>query len=137
MVGEELLVKIKETIVSIRPSGAVISRKMIISIGKSMLKANDLSSHSEFGGGITLKDNWPRGTLKSMDRVKQKETIGKVEPSAQFLAEENSPFKEQYRQGSITMTSLIIVSSTLIRHLFHTYPLESTHSTLKVLKTFA
>ena len=75
-----MLVKIKETIVSIRPSGAVISRKMIISIGKSMLKANDLSSHSEFGGGITLKENWPRRTLKSMDRVKQKVPLEKLNP---------------------------------------------------------
>ena len=45
-----------------------------------------------------------------------------------------SPFKEQSRRFSINMASLLALSSTLIRHLFHTYPLESTHSTLRVLK---
>ena len=31
------------------------------------------------------------------------------------------------------MTSLMTLSSTLIKHLFHKYPRESTHSTLKML----
>ena len=39
------------------------------------------------GGGIALTDNWDRGVLKSMDRVIRKGTTGKVDPSAQFLAE--------------------------------------------------
>ena len=57
LVGEELLVKIKEAIIGIRLTRAVISR-------------NSLNSLSEFGGGITLTDNWAKGVLKSMDYVK-------------------------------------------------------------------
>ena len=57
MVGEEFLVKIKEAIIGRRLT-AVISRKIVISIGNGVLKANDPNSLSEFGGGITLTDNW-------------------------------------------------------------------------------
>ena len=58
-----------------------------------VLKTNDANSLSEFGGGITLTDNWARGVLKSMDWVKRSGTTGKVEPSAQFLAEEKFTFQ--------------------------------------------
>ena len=43
-VGEELLVKIKEAIIGIRLTGAVIFRKMVISIGDSVLKSSDPNS---------------------------------------------------------------------------------------------
>ena len=94
LVGEELLVKIKEAIIGIGLTGAVISQKMVISIGNGLLKVNDLNSPSEFGGGITLTDNWARGVLKSMDWVKRKGITGKVEPSAHFLAEEKFIFQK-------------------------------------------
>ena len=136
MVGEESLVKIEEAIIGIRLIGAAISRKMEISIGNGVLKANDLNSFSEFGGGITLTENWVRGVLKSMDWVKRKETTGKVEPSAQFLAEEKFTFQKAISTVVYNHDIPLTLSSTLIRHLFPTYPLESTHSTLKVLKTF-
>ena len=88
MVGEDLLLKIKEVIIRIRSTGAVISRKMLISIDNGVLKANDPNSLLEFVGGVTLTDNWARRVLKSIDWVKRKGTTGKGEPSAQFLAEE-------------------------------------------------
>ena len=50
MVGEELLLKIKEVIIRIRLTGAVISRKMLISIDNGVLKANDPNSLLEFVG---------------------------------------------------------------------------------------
>ena len=123
-----MLVKIKEAIIGTRLTGAVISRKMVISIGNGVLKANDLNNPPEFGGGITLTDNWARGVLKSMDWVKRKGITGKVEPSAQFLAEE----KFTFQRAILTVVynhdiSGLTLSSTLIRHLLHTYPLESTH----------
>ena len=93
LVGEELLVKLKEAIIEGIITGAAISRKMVISIGNGMLKANDPNSLSEFGGRIMLTINWARGVLKSMDWVKRKGTTGKVAPSAQFLAEENCAFQ--------------------------------------------
>ena len=44
---------------------------------------------SEFGGHITLTDNWARRILQSMDWVR---LIGKMEPSPQLLAEERFTF---------------------------------------------
>ena len=88
-----MLVKIKEAIIRIRLTGAVISRKMVISISNGMLKTNDPNSLSEFDGGITLTDNWARGVFRSMDWVKREGTAGKVEPFAQILAEEKLTFQ--------------------------------------------
>ena len=48
LVGEELLVKIKEVIIRIRLTGAVISRETVISIGNGVLKQNDLNNLQEF-----------------------------------------------------------------------------------------
>ena len=56
---------------------------MVISVGNGV---NDPNSLSEFGGGITF--NWARRILKFMDSVKRKGITGKVELSAEFLAEE-------------------------------------------------
>ena len=50
-----MLVKIKEAIIQIRLTGAVVSRKMVISIGNGILKANDPNRLSEFGGEIGLE----------------------------------------------------------------------------------
>ena len=61
-----MLVK-KEAIIGIRLTRAVISRKMVISIGNGVLKTNDPNNLSEFGGEIMLTDNWVRRDLKSMD----------------------------------------------------------------------
>ena len=105
---------------------------MVISIGNGV---NDPNSLSEFGGGITF--NWARRILKSMDSVKRKGITGKVELSAQFLAEEKFTFQRAI--STVVCNHDIaadLVIKLLIEHLFHTYPLENTHSTLKVLKTF-
>ena len=94
IVRDELVQKIKEVIVGVRLSGAVISRRMVISIGNGVLKANDPNTLSEFGGTITLTKDWARGILRSMDWVKRKATTGKVDPSTQFLAEEKFTFQK-------------------------------------------
>ena len=94
LVGEEFLVTIKEAIIGIKLTGAVVSQKMVISIGNGVLKANESNSLSEFGGRITLTDNWARGVLKCMDWVKRKETTGKVESSTQFLDDEKFTFSK-------------------------------------------
>ena len=60
-VNDEIMLKIKEVIIGIRLAGSVISRKMVISIGKGVLKANNSNSLSEFGGHVTLTDDWARG----------------------------------------------------------------------------
>ena len=66
---------------------------MVVSIGNGVLKVNNSNSLLGFGGAITLTDNWDRGVLKSMDWVKGKGTTGRVELSAQFLAEEKFTFQ--------------------------------------------
>ena len=88
IVRDELVQKIKEVIVGVRLSGAVISRRMVISIGNGVSKANDPNTLSEFGGTITLTEDWARGILRSMNWVKRKATTGK------FLAEERFTFQE-------------------------------------------
>ena len=80
-------------IIGTRQAGAVISRKMVISIGNGVLNANNQNSLSKFGGHFKLTDDWARGVLKSMDWVKRKGTTGKVEPSKQFLEEEKFTFQ--------------------------------------------
>ena len=86
LVGEEFVVKIKEAIIGIRPTGSVISRKMviIILIGNGMLKVNNSNNLSEFGIGIMLTGNWARGALRSINWVKQKGNTRKVGPLPNF-----------------------------------------------------
>ena len=85
LVRDDLLQKIKEVVIGARLSGAVISRKMVISIGKGVLKANDPNNLREFRGHTTLTDDdWARSILQSMDWVKRKGTTGKIELSPNF-----------------------------------------------------
>ena len=46
----------------------------------------------EYGGDPVLADKWARGVLEKLTWSKRKGTIGKVDPSAQFLAEEKFTF---------------------------------------------
>ena len=78
----------------VRLSGAVISRKMVVSIGNGFLKTNDPNTLSEYGGHITLIDNWARSILQSMDSINFKETNGKTETSPQLVAEEEFTFQK-------------------------------------------
>ena len=99
-VGNDNLIKsdklqiIKEVVIGVRLLGAEISRKVVISIGKGVLKDNDRNTLSEFSGHITLTDNWGRAILQSMGWVIRKWTTGKIEPSPQFLAEERFTFQK-------------------------------------------
>ena len=47
--------------------GAVVSRKIVVSIGIGVSKANDPSTLFEFGSHITLTVDWARGILESVD----------------------------------------------------------------------
>ena len=92
---------------------------------------------SEFGGHVTLTDDWARGVLNSMNRVKRKGTTGKMEPSPQFLVEETFSFqmaisKVAYEHVMIYHQNL---SSTLTRLRYPISQLENIHLTLKVLIT--
>ena len=54
--------KIKEVVI-----GAVIPRKMVVSIVNGVLKNDDPSTLFEFGGHITLTVDWARDVLQSVD----------------------------------------------------------------------
>ena len=90
------MLKIKEIIVGIRLAGAAISRKMVIAIGTGVMKANNASLLLEFGGSVTLNENWAQDVLKNMNWVKCKGTRGKVEPSKQLLADEKLTFQKNF-----------------------------------------
>ena len=47
----------------------------------------------EFDGGLELTENWARSVLKPMNWTKRKGIAGKVEPSKNFLEEENFTFQ--------------------------------------------
>ena len=57
-----------------------------------MVRANNPNLLKEYGGDPVLADKWARGVLEKLTWSKRKGTIGKVEPSAQFLAEEKFTF---------------------------------------------
>ena len=100
-VNNEIMLKIKEIIVGIRLAGAAISRKMVIAIGTEVIKVNNPSLLLKFGGSVTLTENWARGVLKNMNRVKRKGTTGKVEASKQLLAEEKLTFQKKYLKSCL------------------------------------
>ena len=83
-----------------------------------------------------MTDNWARGVLKSMDWVKRKGITGKVKTLCPILIAEEKLTFQRAISTVVYNHDITALSSTLIRHLFDTYPLESRHSTLKVLKTF-
>ena len=95
MVEDVILEKIKDIIIGTRAAGTVISRRIAIAIGKGVIKANNPQLLTEYGGSITLTENWARGLLSSMNWVKRKGTTGKIEPSAKFLQEEKFTFQRQ------------------------------------------
>lgn len=85
MVGYILLVTIKDVVTRLQAS-AVIFRKLVLSVGNDVLKANNQNRLFEFGGDITLTDDSLRGVLKSIDWLQKKKTTENLEPCPQFLA---------------------------------------------------
>ena len=83
----------RDVITGTRLTGGVISRKMRIAVGNGVIKANLPSSLKKYGGHIELTDCWARHVLESIKWTKRKGTIGKAEPSQQFLDEEKLTFQ--------------------------------------------
>ena len=82
---------------------------MVVSIGNGVLKANDPNNLSEFGGHITLTNNWAECTLQGLNWLKRKGTTGKIEPPLQLLAEERFNSQKSVPTVSATMTSSDLV----------------------------
>ena len=91
----EFLVIVKDVVVGVRMAGEVISRKMVISIGTGVIKANCPSKLKDLGGHTELTEGWARDLLKSMEWSKRKGTTSKIEPSKQFLLEEKLTFQRR------------------------------------------
>ena len=91
--------KVKDVVTGARMPAGVISRKMVITIGTGVIKANYPSKPKDFGGHIALTEVWAWGVLKSIEWSKRKGTTGKIEPSKQFLLKEKLTF--QWRIASI------------------------------------
>ena len=62
-----MMLKIMKVFIRICLAGAMFSRKMVISIGAGVLKANNHNSLSEFGGNVILTDIWARSVSESLD----------------------------------------------------------------------
>ena len=71
--------------------GGVIKRQQLINVGNGVIRANNPEMLKEFGT-IEFTEGWTRSVLKSLNWSKGRATTGKVEPSAQLLAEEKSTF---------------------------------------------
>jgi len=93
--SEDLLKKVKVLMIGTRSAGTAISRRLVVAIGKGIVKANNPKSLRENGGSIELTEDWARGIIKSMNWTKRKATTGKVEPSQQFLDEERLTYQKK------------------------------------------
>ena len=80
-----MLRKVKYIVVGTRAAGGVISRRMVIAIGKGVVKANKPNLPKEFGGNLDLTEGWARGVIKSLDWTKRKGTRGKWISRINFL----------------------------------------------------
>ena len=124
------MLKIKEVIIGICLPGAVTLRKMVRSIGTELLKENSPNSLSELWGNVIPTDMWARVVLKSMDWVKFKGDMDKVEPWKQLLAKEKFRFQMSISEVVCNMIYHQSWSSTLTRLSYLTSHLENTPSTL-------
>ena len=95
LLDEVLLQKVEDIIVGTRLAGSVVNRKQVVCIGRGVVMANDPNLLRDFGGDLDISEGWARRVLDSMKWVKRKGTTGKVEPSPQFLAEENFTFQRE------------------------------------------
>ena len=88
ILDDALLLKVKDIALGIRISGVVINRQQLINIGNGVIRANNPEILKEFGGTNELTEDWARSAWKSLNWSKRRATTGKVEPTAQLLAEE-------------------------------------------------
>ena len=79
LVLDEMLTEIKSILSKLRLSEAATTRKVIITVGNSVLSALCPEKMAKNGGSITLSNKWPQNVLKSLDWLKQRGTTTKRE----------------------------------------------------------
>ena len=72
--SEDLLKKVKVLMIGNRSAGTDISRRLVVAIGKGIVKANNLKRFRENGGWIELTEDCARAIIKSMNWTKRKST---------------------------------------------------------------
>ena len=77
LVLDEMLTEIKSIHSNLRLSEAVTTRKMIITVGNSVLSALCPEKMAKNGGSIKLSNKWARNVLKSLDWLKRGTTTKK------------------------------------------------------------
>ena len=88
-----MLKNVKDIALGTRMAGGVISRRQLISIATGAVRVNNPNLLKEYGGDLVLTDKWAREVMEKLTWSKHKGTTGKVDPSAQFLAEEKFTFQ--------------------------------------------
>ena len=79
LVLDEMLTEIKSILSKLRLSEAATTRKVIITVGNSVLSALCPEKMAKNGGSITLSNKWPQNVLKSLDWLKQRGATTKRE----------------------------------------------------------
>ena len=79
---DEMLQKMRDVITGSHLAVTIISRKMVIAIGPSVIKDNQPKLLKEFGR--SLNEGWAQNILKNMYWVKRKEITGKIKPYVKF-----------------------------------------------------
>ena len=119
--------KINKVVIGVRSSGAVTSRKTVISIIDRVLKANDPNTLSEFCSTITSTDiglpvSHSQWTESKLTELLEKKNLPLI---SQF--KKNLPFKRLSQPLSTILISQVISSSTLVRNPFLKNPLGNIH----------
>ena len=67
MIGDALLVKVKDIALGTLIYGGAINRQQLINTGNGMIRANNPEMLKEFGGIIELTEGWARRVLKRLN----------------------------------------------------------------------
>ena len=63
LLNDNLLKNVKYVMIGTGVAGAVISRRLVIAIGKGVVKSNNPTMLMENGGPLELTEGWARGVL--------------------------------------------------------------------------
>ena len=77
LLGEELDEKMKMYLQKVRDGGGVVTGRIAIAAAQGLLLSCDKAKLAEFGGHVTLTNQWAYSLLNRMDVVQRKATTAK------------------------------------------------------------
>ena len=89
LLNDNLLKNVKYVMIGTGVAGAVISRRLVIAIGKGVVKSNNPTMLMENGGPLELTEDWARGVLKSLEWKSEKQRQERWSPRSNFLKRKN------------------------------------------------